>query len=585
MLILLKNRKYKSGKRKFQMKKILPIFKYVINPFELYFKLALFNAFLILVFASSTSAQWNTQSPVPTYLDVRGIAAPTAQRVFIATDDNSFDDGGSLFESADGGSTWIQRNIPISLGDPFNGLFFLDSQNGWAFGNDNYRTTDGGTTWTQLPFLGSTYFMKFFTANFGLATGNFDRFVSHDSGTSWIPSPNSIFAFDFISDQIGLGVADTALFLTTDGANSFTQVYSGAAKAVAFLSSSVAVGIVGDTFIRSIDGGITWNSVSSASLKTKLFVISPDVCIAWGRSGTFPNYDDRIFLTTDGGQSWNDLGEIIPEGISAFAQADPLSIVASDLKGNMFYSADAGLSWSQVFNSPGMQPSFFNSAAPYFANAQTGYFGYGSGFVIKTTNSGASWFQISSGTGNSLNDIDRFTNGNLIAVGDNGTLLTSNGLSPWAIHESFTQNNLRAVQVIGPDEVFVVDETGQVYISTDSGLIWVATTGKPSSMSEADDIHFTTLLDGWVIGFSSSSGSLYHTTDGGDTWTVAPGFQGAYFALDIEGNNIWAQNVSGTYYRSTDYGSTWIQGVLPGSNYQISDIDFINESIGYAVGY
>ena len=540
---------------------------------------------ILFLFISSLSAQWNNQSPIPTFLDVRGVGAPTSDHVFIATDDNSFDDGGSLFESTDGGSTWIQRNIPISLGDPFNGLFFLDSQYGWAYGNDNYRTTDGGTTWVQLPFLGSTYFMKFYTTSFGLAAGNFDRFVSYDSGDSWVPSPNSIFAFDFISDQIGLGVADTALFLTTDGANSFTQVYSGAAKAVAFLSSSIAVAIVGDTFIRSTDGGITWNLVSSASLKTKLFAISPDVCIAWGRSGTFPNYDDRIFLTTNGGQSWNDLGEIIPEGIFAFAQADINNLVASDLKGNMFYSPDAGLNWSQVFYSPGMQPSFLNSAAPYFADTQTGYFGYGSGYVIKTTNGGASWFQISSGTGQSLNDIDRFANGNLIAVGDNGTLLTSNGVSQWVIHESFTQNNLRAVQVMSPNEVVVVDETGQVYVSTDGGLVWVATAGKPSSMSEAGDIHFTTLLDGWVIGFSYSSGSLYHTTDGGGTWTVAPGFQGAYFALDIEGNNIWAQNVSGTYYRSTDYGSTWIQGDLPGSNYQISDIDFVNESIGYAVGW
>jgi len=552
---------------------------------QIFIKAQWLFALILFLCASTVTAQWNTQSPIPTYLDVRGVGAPTTDHVFIATDDNSFDDGGSLFESTDGGATWVQRNIPFSLNDPLNGLFFLDSQYGWAYGNDNYRTTDGGSTWTQLPILGSTYFMKFYSTNFGLATGNFDRFVSYDSGNSWIPSPNNIFAFDFISDQIGLGVADTALFLTTDGANSFTQVYSGAAKAVAFLSSSVAIAIVSDNFIRSTDGGITWNSVSSASLKTKLFTISADISIAWGRSGTFPNYDDNIFRTTDGGQSWTDLGEIIPEGIFAFAQADPLNIVAADLTGNMFHSPDAGLSWSQVFNSPGIQPSFLNSAAPYFANTQTGYFGYGPGFVIKTTNSGSSWFQISSGSGQSFNDVDRFANGNLIAVGDNGTLLTSNGLSPWVIHESFTQNNLRAVQVMSPDEVVVVDETGQVYKSTDGGLVWAATAGKPSSMTEADDIHFTTLLDGWVIGFSYTSGSLYHTTDGGGTWTVAPGFQGAYFALDIEGNNIWAQNVSGTYYRSTDYGSTWIQGNLPGSNYQISDIDFINESIGYAVGW
>ena len=187
-------------------------------------KLQAILLYIILFFCPQISAQWNTQSPIPTYLDVRGVGAPTSQHVFIATDDNSFDDSGALFESTDGGLTWIQRNIPFSLNDPFNGLFFLDSQNGWAYGNDNYKTTDGGTTWTQLPFLGSTYFMKFYSTNFGLATGNFDRYVSYDGGNSWIPSPNNIFAFDFINSQTGLGVADSAVYLRTDSANSFTQV-------------------------------------------------------------------------------------------------------------------------------------------------------------------------------------------------------------------------------------------------------------------------------------------------------------------------------------------------------------------------
>jgi photosystem II stability/assembly factor-like uncharacterized protein len=545
---------------------------------------------ITVLFIFTAAAQWNTQSPLPTYLDVRGVGAPTTQRVFIATDDNSFDDGGALFESTDGGITWAQRNIPFSLSDPLNGLFFLDNQNGWAYGNDNYRTTDGGTTWTQLPFLGSTYFMKFYTTAFGLTTGNFGRFISQDGGDSWVESPNGMFGFDFLDDLIGLGVSEAGVYRTADGGNTFTSVQTGDAKAITFLSSTVAVSIVDSTFMRSTDGGASWSTSATTEGKSSLLAVSSDVVLAWGRTGSYPDYDDRVFRSADGGQTWTDLGEIMDPGpfsnSFAFAVPDTQTIVASDGAGNMFHSTDAGQTWAQTFlSSGGLQPSFFSSVVPSFADTQVGYFGYGSGFIIKTTNAGVSWFQISSGSGQSLNDIDRFTNGNLIAVGDNGTLLTSSGLSPWVIQESFTQNNLRAVQVLSPDEVVVVDETGQVYISTDGGLVWVATAGKPSSMTEADDVHFTTLLDGWVIGFSSSSGSLYHTTDGGDTWTVAPGFQGAYFALDIEGNNIWAQNVSGTYYRSTDYGSTWIQGVLPGSNYQISDIDFINESIGYAVGW
>ena len=53
---------------------------------------------IIFILTSSSFAQWTTQSPVPTHLDVRGVGAPTTDRVFIATDDNSFDEGGALFE-------------------------------------------------------------------------------------------------------------------------------------------------------------------------------------------------------------------------------------------------------------------------------------------------------------------------------------------------------------------------------------------------------------------------------------------------------------------------------------------------------
>ena len=162
---------------------------------------------LMIIISSTAIPQWNTQSPIPTNHSISGIGAPTSSRVFIATDNNSFDNAGSLFESTDGGNNWIPREVPFGSSSPFYGLFFLDSQNGWLYGNENYKTTDGGTNWTQLPFLGSTYFMKFYSSNFGLATGNFGQYISRDGGLSWNPSPNDIFAYDFASDQMGLGVS------------------------------------------------------------------------------------------------------------------------------------------------------------------------------------------------------------------------------------------------------------------------------------------------------------------------------------------------------------------------------------------
>ena len=481
----------------------------------------------------------------------------------------------------------MQRDIPFNLGDPLNGIFFLDSQNGWTFGNVNYRTTDGGTTWTELPFLGSTYFMEFYTSTFGFASGNFGLQVSHNGGLSWEVSPNDMFRFDFEDDLTGLGVSESGIYRTTDGGGAFSLVLSGDADAVAFLTSTVVVGIVDGSFVRSTDNGVTWTSGSAVDGRSHLLAVSADVVLAWGRAGEYPDYDDRVFRSSDGGQSWTDLGEIMdpgPFGASfAFAVPDEETVVASDGAGSMFHSADAGQTWIEAFASRGSQQSFLSSATPVFADTQTGYFGYGPGFVIKTTDGGASWTQISSGSGESLNDVDRFPSGELIAVGENGTVLTNSGTTPWIVNEALTTDHLAAVHVIGPQEVVVVDETGRVFRSADTGLTWTAATTTPGL--EAEDLYFTTLLDGWVTGFGSSGVSLYHTVDGGDSWIPASGPLGAYYAVDFEGVNGWAANVSGRYYRTTDGGDTWIQGDLPTSPLQIQDMDFYDENLGYVVGW
>jgi photosystem II stability/assembly factor-like uncharacterized protein len=545
----------------------------------------LFQLFTIvfILFTSVSNAQWVRQSPVPTHLDTRGIAAPIAQKVFIATDNNSFDNGGSLFESNDGGTTWVQRNVPANLGDPFNGIFFLDSLNGWAFGNDNYKTTDGGTTWFQLPFLGSTYSMKFYNQSFGNAAGNFGRMISNDGGNNWIAAPNNMYSFNFINDLIGLGVSEDGLYRTTDGGITFTQVYSGSAEAVSFLSASAAAGIVNDSYIHSSDGGLTWTVISAADNRNRLTPVTENIILSWNRPSGFPNSDGSMSRSTDGGLTWTDLGIVITDGIYAVTVIDPQNLTAADFNGNMFYSANGGTTWTQTYTSPGPKPGYLNSAVPVFADANTGYFGYDFGFIIKSTDGANSWFQVSGGTSQSLNDIERFPDGSLLAVGENGTIVTKSDNSPWSLSLKPTSEELTAVNIISSNEAVAITKQGQLYKTSDKGITWASQGITPPDLN-ARDLHFNSFLEGWVTGSSFTNAFLY-TSDGGSTWQSPLNLKGPYPAVDFESSNGWLLREDDSLYRSTDNGDTWSSVELPGFPSMLTDVEFFNTTHGYVVGW
>ncbi len=146
------------------------------------------------------------------------------------------------------------------------------------------------------------------------------------------------------------------------------------------------------------------------------------------------------------------------------------------------------------------------------------------GFIAKN---GDSWFPNSSGTVELLNDVDYFPNGDLIAVGNNGTVLTnSGGTSVWNSQPAISLYSIKAVQIVNPTEIVLLDEIGQVYMSTDAGVSWTATNSIPPGLSPAEDVHFNTLQEGWVIGQGGTS--LYHTNDKGTEHYEKHGYTEVY---------------------------------------------------------
>ncbi len=546
---------------------------------------------LVLLTASAPRAQWTPESPSPTRLDIRGIAAPTTSHVFVATEDDSFDSSGALFESADGGVSWTQRSVPADGFSPFNGLFFLDAERGWAYGNENVRTTDGGVTWQALPFLGSTYHMEFFTPSFGVASTNGGLSVSRDGGSAWGDAPNGLYDFDFADAQTGLGVSPGGLYRTADGGLTFTLVRSGSATAATFLSPTVAVAVVGDAFVRSADAGLTWTPAGPAQGRSRLEAVSSDIVLAWGVAPFFPNDDATLLRSADGGQTWTSLGAVVGQGTLALTAASASSVVALDVRGDVYHSGNAGATWALAARSPGPRPSAFSEIRPAFADAQTGYVGYGAGYVLKTTDGGATWTQVSSGSGASLHGVARLGNGALVAVGDDGSVLTRGADGRWTLRPAlgatpFGAAGLQAVQATGGAAAVTVASDARVYRTADGGATWTAAPGAPSDLS-ARDLSFTTALDGWLVGAGFDASALYHTTDGGATWAAGPSdYRGQWVAVDARGDRVRALRYDGFLARTDDGGATWTAALLPGASSAtgVADLAFFDDAVGYAVG-
>ncbi len=71
-------------------------------------------------------ATWTRPSPLPTSSDLRAVSMVSPFEGWaVGTADE-------ILHTADGGATWIHQ--PSGTSEPFNAVFFLDAQHGWAVG-------------------------------------------------------------------------------------------------------------------------------------------------------------------------------------------------------------------------------------------------------------------------------------------------------------------------------------------------------------------------------------------------------------------------------------------------------------------
>jgi photosystem II stability/assembly factor-like uncharacterized protein len=172
--------------------------------------------------------------------------------------------------------------------------------------------------------------------------------------------------------------------------------------------------------------------------------------VAFGNS-TFVAVGDfgKIVRSTDNGASWSHVTSGNSSGSGAYSlygtsylrgvSFGNSTFVAVGQSGKVIRSTDDGSSWDNVTSGTG---DYLRGIS--FANSTFVAVGSG-GTIIRSTDNGSSWDDVNSGTSEVLRGIT-FGNNIFLAVGDDGTIVKSvdNG-SSWSSSSSGTTNDLNGV--------------------------------------------------------------------------------------------------------------------------------------------
>ena len=287
------------------------------------------------------------------------------------------------------------------------------------------------------------------------------------------------------------------------------------------------------TIGAALDGGV--NDLRSIAFGNNTYVTVGDAATVFAATYYYPGTGG----ITDTGWS---VATTLPDGFAANLSSvayDGLRFVALGDDGSIIRSTDAqALIWESVtaITTPPAMNAITTGAGLYVAVGDTGA-------IYTSSDSATTWTVQASGTASNLYGIS-YVNGNFIAVGASGTLLTSTDGTTWTTQASMTGSNLRGV-AYGASTYIAVGDTGAIVSSPDAATWTVQASPTAESfraISFGPDNQFvavgtagvnaysSTGLDGsWLPPITNNAGSI-------DLNAIAPNL--LYIAVGAAGVNV-----------------------------------------------
>lgn len=239
-------------------------------------------------------------------------------------------------------------------------------------------------------------------------------------------------------------------------------------------------------------------------------------------------------------------------------------------------------------------------AVAYRSGAEAWAVGLSRGFY-KTTDEGATWSVTRTGPSLGFYDLAFGDASRGAAVGETSsawdfsgrTLVwrTSDGGTTWRpAAVTGTTAPLAEVDYGDATHAWAVGRWGTVIATVDGGTTWT-TQSTPPEVSGIDltGVSFVDHLRGWAVGTNVEDGESFiiKTTDGGTTWSLVDVIGASYlFTCDfVDANNGWAAGSTGTVWHTSDGGATWSPQALPQATWktEVCDLDFVNGTQGWLV--
>jgi photosystem II stability/assembly factor-like uncharacterized protein len=214
-----------------------------------------------------------------------------------------------IYSTTDGGANWTPEYVP-EPGEPESegalpgsgqksGMTFIDTDRGWVTGNipmENYlylyNSLDGGSTWVEqlapIPTDFGTVFTESYPPVFFSENGimpvtlysnviNLVIYTSDDAGTTWIPAPAPVAnagrgdQVDFVSPSEGFAWATGRFAVTSNAAQTWETVTPSVPFGDSFLSMDFVDTSTGwvltmdadghASLYTTSDGGTTWTTL------------------------------------------------------------------------------------------------------------------------------------------------------------------------------------------------------------------------------------------------------------------------------------------------------------------------------------